>query len=46
MGAAALGLLEGKQFAVVADAEWLGVPTFGHLSWSFDTAVAVPFAVA
>ena len=44
--AAALGLLEGKQFAVVADAGWLGVPTFGHLSWSFDTAVAVPFAIA
>jgi NCS2 family nucleobase:cation symporter-2 len=44
--AAAMGLLEGQQFAAVADARWIGLPTFNHLSWSFDTALMLPFAVA
>ncbi len=44
--AAATGLLEGKQFAAVADAAWVGLPSFDHLSWSFDTALALPFGIA
>jgi xanthine permease XanP len=44
--AAAAGLLEGKQFAAVADAPWIGLPRFDHLSWSFDAGLALPFAVA
>jgi xanthine permease XanP len=43
--AAASGLLKGAQLAVVTDAPWLGLPTFDHLSWSFDSALAVPFAI-
>jgi len=44
--AAAVGLLEGRQFAAVADAAWVGLPSFGHLSWSFDMALALPFGIA
>jgi NCS2 family nucleobase:cation symporter-2 len=44
--AAAAGLLQGNQFAAVADAPVLGVPSFGHVSWSFDTTLLLPFAVA
>jgi xanthine permease XanP len=46
VAAAAGGLLEGKQFAAVADAPWIGLPGFGHMSWSFDSTLALPFAVA
>jgi xanthine permease XanP len=45
VAAAAAGLLEGKQFAAVADAAWVGLPSFDHLSWSFDTALALPFGI-
>jgi NCS2 family nucleobase:cation symporter-2 len=44
--AAAAGLLRGTQFAAVADAPWLGVPSFGHVSWSFDATLVLPFAIA
>jgi NCS2 family nucleobase:cation symporter-2 len=44
--AAAMGLLTGKQFAAVADAAWIGLPSFDHLSWAFDATLALPFAVA
>jgi NCS2 family nucleobase:cation symporter-2 len=44
--AAAFGLLEHQQFAAVAGAPWLGLPTFGHLAWSFDTALVLPFTIA
>ena len=43
--AAALDLLEGKQFAVVTDAPWIGLPSLTHVSWSFDAALALPFAI-
>jgi xanthine permease XanP len=43
--AASLGLLEGTQFAVVSNAPWVGVPSFSHMSWSFDSALALPFAI-
>ena len=43
--AAALDLLEGKQFAVVTDAPWIGLPSLSHVSWSFDAALALPFAI-
>jgi NCS2 family nucleobase:cation symporter-2 len=42
--AAALDLFEGRQFAVVVDAPWIGLPSFSHVSWSFDAALALPFA--
>jgi xanthine permease XanP len=46
VASAAGGLLHGKQFAAVADAPWIGLPSFGHMSWSFDSTLALPFAVA
>lgn len=44
--AALSGLLEGTQFTVVANAPWMGLPKFDHLAWSFDGALAIPFAIA
>ncbi len=46
IAAATTGLLEGRQYALVGEAPWIGLPDFTHLSWSFDAALAVPFAVA
>jgi xanthine permease XanP len=43
--AAALDLLESKQFAVVTDAPWIGLPSLSHVSWSFDAALVLPFAI-
>jgi NCS2 family nucleobase:cation symporter-2 len=40
------GLFGGPQLAMVASAPWIGLPTFDHLSWSFDGALAMPFAIA
>lgn len=44
--AALTGLLKGTQFAVVDEAPWIGLPSFTHVSWSFDATLALPFAVA
>jgi NCS2 family nucleobase:cation symporter-2 len=29
-----------------AETPWIGLPAFGHLSWSFDISMVVPFAIA
>ena len=46
VAAAATGLLAGTQFAAVADAPWIGIPSFSHLEWSFDAALILPFVIA
>jgi xanthine permease XanP len=46
LAAAASGLLHSDQFALVADAPWTGVPSFDHLSWSFDGTLAISFSIA
>ena len=30
----------------MGDAPWVGLPTLGHLSWSFDATLIAPFAIA
>lgn len=40
------GLLVVGNVRTVAEADWIGIPTFGHLSWSFDVSMVVPFAIA
>jgi len=40
------GLLEAGSVRTVVDAPWVGLPGFGHLSWSFDVSLAVPFTIA
>jgi xanthine permease XanP len=42
----ATGLLKADQYDVVEKAPWIGFPTFAHVSWSFDTTLVLPFAVA
>jgi NCS2 family nucleobase:cation symporter-2 len=44
--AAFTGLLQGPQLATVAEAAWIGIPSFTHMGWSFDATLALPFAVA
>jgi xanthine permease XanP len=40
------GLLAVGNVRTVAEAPWIGLPAFGHLSWSFDVSMVVPFAIA
>ena len=40
------GLVGAGQLSAVGAAPWVGVPTFGLVSWSFDVALAAPFAIA
>jgi NCS2 family nucleobase:cation symporter-2 len=39
------GLLAGN-IGSIDEAPWLGLPAFGHLSWSFDVSMVMPFAIA
>jgi NCS2 family nucleobase:cation symporter-2 len=34
------------EFAAVGQASWIGLPSLGHLSWSFDATLIAPFAIA
>jgi NCS2 family nucleobase:cation symporter-2 len=43
--AALLGLVPMIEFARVMGAPLLGIPAAGHVGWSFDVALIVPFAV-
>lgn len=40
------GMIGGRNIATVDEAPWIGLPAFGHLSWSFDISMVVPFAIA
>lgn len=44
--AAASGVLDAPLWALVAQADWLGIPHFGHIGWSFNVALVAPFAIA
>jgi NCS2 family nucleobase:cation symporter-2 len=39
------GLMTGS-IGSLARAPWLGFPALGHLSWSFDVSMVMPFAIA
>ena len=40
------GLLGGGQFESVERVAWIALPSFQYIGWSFDLALAVPFAIA
>jgi xanthine permease XanP len=40
------GLLNPALWALVAHADWLGIPRFGHIGWSFNATLVAPFAIA
>src|SRR5262249_53112630 len=40
------GVLDPDFFGRVWNAPFLSFPSFAHMSWTFDTAMAIPFAVA
>ena len=44
--AAVAGLIAPGSLRTVGAALWIGLPDFGHLSWSFDVSMVVPFAIA
>jgi NCS2 family nucleobase:cation symporter-2 len=44
--AAAADLLNPELWALVVQAEWLGIPRFGHIGWSFNATLVAPFAIA
>jgi len=45
VAAAAAGLI-GANVAAVSNAAWIGFPSLSDLAWSFDLAIALPFAIA
>ncbi len=44
--ATAAGLLNPALWALVEQAEWLGIPHFAHVGWSFNATLVAPFAIA
>jgi NCS2 family nucleobase:cation symporter-2 len=44
--AAFAGLLAVSNIRAIAEAPWVGLPTFSHLSWAFEFSMVVPFAIA
>lgn len=44
--AAVLGLFGAAQQASLANAPWFALPSVAHVAWSFDTNLAVTFAIA
>lgn len=44
--AAVAGLLGGGQLGDLERLPWIAAPDFGHLSWSFELVMALPFAIA
>ena len=44
LAAIAAGLGHGL-YAAVESVPWVGLPGFGHLAWSFDLTLALPFAI-
>jgi NCS2 family nucleobase:cation symporter-2 len=44
--AAVVGLLDGGRFGDLERLPWIAAPDFGHLSWSFELVMALPFAIA
>src|SRR5439155_14596114 len=45
VAAGVAGLLHAGLLAELHDVPWIGLPSFGHVSWSFDLALALPFAI-
>ncbi len=46
VAAAFAGLIDKSVFVVVDQAPWVGLPSFSHISWSFNAAMIAPFAIA
>jgi NCS2 family nucleobase:cation symporter-2 len=46
IAAGAIGLIDSSALLAVRDAGWVGIPSLGHMSWSFDFALVPPFAIA
>jgi NCS2 family nucleobase:cation symporter-2 len=40
------GLIDGSNILAVDQAPWIGLPTLGQVSWSFDGSLAALFAIA
>jgi xanthine permease XanP len=46
VAALAAGLLPTPLLVIVSHTEWLGIPHFGYIAWSFDATLIAPFAIA
>lgn len=44
--ALAVGLLDPALWSLVDQADWLGIPNLGHVTWSFNATLVAPFAIA
>jgi NCS2 family nucleobase:cation symporter-2 len=43
--AAIAGLFDGAMIQAVSDSDFVGLPSLGHMSWSFEIAFVAPFAI-
>lgn len=46
VAAFATGLIDSQTFSALHATPWIGVPAVSSMSWSFDIALAAPFAIA
>jgi NCS2 family nucleobase:cation symporter-2 len=46
LAAGLTGVFTAADAKSVAAADWLGLPSFGHIAWSFDASLIAPFAIA
>ena len=46
LAAAALGLFAAVDLEQLRSAAWIALPTFGHVSWSFDASLMAAFGIA
>jgi NCS2 family nucleobase:cation symporter-2 len=46
IAAFAAGLIDSRTFSALKATSWIGVPAVSGMSWSFDIALAAPFAIA
>ena len=46
LAAFAAGLIDSQTFSALPGTPWIGIPAVSGMSWSFDVALAAPFAIA
>ena len=46
LAAATFGLLGSAELSLVATMPWMALPSFGHVSWTFDASLVLPFAIS
>jgi NCS2 family nucleobase:cation symporter-2 len=46
IAAGIVGLIDSSVLSAIRQASWVGIPSLGYVSWSFDVALIAPYAIA